>query len=193
MANGERRRICVFCGSSLGRRPEYAQAAAALGALLAERGLALVYGGAKVGLMGIVADACLAAGGEVIGVMPRLLVEKEVAHTGLSKLHVVESMHDRKALMAELSDAFIALPGGFGTLDELCEILTWAQLGLHAKPIGLLNVAGYFAGFVALLEHAVAEQLLKPVHHNLLLVDPDAGQLLTRCLEAPTVEAIAKW
>ncbi len=193
MANLNRQRICVFCGSSSGRRPEYAQAAAALGALVAERGLALVYGGAKVGLMGIVADACLAAGGEVIGVMPRLLVEKEVAHTGLSKLHVVESMHDRKALMAELSDAFIALPGGFGTLDELCEILTWAQLGLHAKPTGLLNVAAYFAGFIALLEHAVAEQLLKPVHHNLLLVDHDAGQLLTRCLEAPPVEAITKW
>ncbi|MCX6597149.1 MAG: TIGR00730 family Rossman fold protein [Acidobacteria bacterium] len=193
MANLNRRRICVFCGSSLGRRPEYAQAAAALGTLLAERGLALVYGGANVGLMGIVADACLAVGGEVIGVMPRLLVEKEVAHTGLSKLHVVESMHERKALMAELSDAFIAIPGGFGTLDELCEILTWAQLGLHHKPTGLLNVAGYFAGLIALLDHAVAEQLLKPRHRELLLADDDAGQLLTRCLDAPPVPASSKW
>ena len=191
--NVKRRRVCVFCGSSLGRRPEYAQAAATLGTLMAEQGVALVYGGAKVGLMGVVAEACLAAAGEVIGVMPRLLVEKEVAHHGLTQLHVVESMHARKALMADLSDAFIALPGGFGTLDELCEILTWAQLGLHRKPAGLLNVAGYFDGLVTLLAHAVEEQLLKPAHRDLLLVHRDPAHLLAQCLTAPPAPVSAKW
>src|SRR5262245_12742237 len=138
------RRVCVFCGSSAGNRPEYADAARHLGAALARRGLGLVYGGGHVGLMGVVADAVLRAGGEVIGVIPQALVERELAQAGLTRLEVVDTMHQRKARMADLADAFVALPGGFGTCDELFEILTWSQLGLHARPVGLLNVAGFF-------------------------------------------------
>jgi hypothetical protein len=171
-------RVLVFCGSSPGARPEYAQEADALGRLLAERGLGLVYGGARVGLMGAVADGALAAGGEVVGVIPRQLVEHEIAHTGLSELHEVTTMHERKALMAELSDAVVALPGGTGTLDELFELFTWSQLGLHRMPIGLLDVAGYWQPLLALLDHLVAERFLRAEHRQTLLVDRDAGALL---------------
>jgi len=171
-------RVLVFCGSSSGARPEYATAADALGRLLAERDLGLVYGGARVGLMGAVADGALAAGGEVVGVIPRQLVEHEIAHTGLSELHEVTTMHERKALMAELSDAVIALPGGTGTLDELFELFTWSQLGLVEMPIGLLDVAGYWQPLLALLDHMVAERLLRAEHRDTLLVSADAPALL---------------
>jgi hypothetical protein len=171
-------RVLVFCGSSPGARPEYAQEADALGRLLAERGLGLVYGGARVGLMGAVADGALTAGGEVVGVIPRQLVEHEIAHTGLSELHEVTTMHERKALMAELSDAVVALPGGTGTLDELFELFTWSQLGLHRMPIGLLDVACYWQPLLALLDHMVAERFLRAEHRQTLLVDRDAGALL---------------
>ena len=152
-------RICVFCGASAGQDPVYAEAAGALGRELAARSIEVVTGGGKVGLMGVVADAALEAGGRVIGIIPRFLVEREAAHRGLSELHVVETLHERKALMHELSDAFIALPGGFGTLDELTESVTWAQLGLHAKPIGLVNVAGYFDDLLAFVTAAAGEGL----------------------------------
>jgi hypothetical protein len=149
-----------------------------MGETLARRGLGLVYGGGNVGLMGVVADAALAAGGEVIGVIPDFLAAKEVAHAGLSKLHVVNSMHDRKALMAELSDAFIAMPGGYGTIEEFCEILTWSQLGLHQKPHGLLNVEGYYEPLLRLFDHAATEQFLKPVHRSLVLEASNPESLL---------------
>jgi uncharacterized protein (TIGR00730 family) len=172
------KRVLVFCGSSPGIRPEYAAAAAALGRLLAARELELVYGGASVGLMGALADSALAAGGTVIGVIPTRLVELEVAHAGLSKLHIVETMHERKALMAELSDAVIALPGGTGTLDELFELFTWKQLGLHRKPIGLLDVADYWRPLLEFLEHAVNERFLREALFETLLVERDASSLL---------------
>lgn len=174
------KRVLVFCGSSPGRLPEYAERAGELGSLLAQRGLATVYGGASVGLMGAVADAALAAGGEVIGVIPRRLVEREIAHAGLSELRVVDTMHERKALMAELSDAVIALPGGTGTLDELFELFTWSQLGLHRKPIGLLDVADYWRALLAFLEHAVGERFLMAEHLETLLVERDAAALVDR-------------
>jgi uncharacterized protein (TIGR00730 family) len=174
------KRVLVFCGSSPGRLPEYAERAGELGSLLAQRGLAAVYGGASVGLMGAVADAALAAGGEVIGVIPKRLVEREIAHAGLSELHVVDTMHERKALMAELSDGVIALPGGTGTLDELFELFTWSQLGLHRKPIGLLDVAGYWQPLLAFLEHAVNERFLRAEHLDTLLVERAAATLLDR-------------
>jgi hypothetical protein len=174
------KRILVFCGSSPGRRPEYAEAAAELGRLLAGRGIGLVYGGASVGLMGAVADGALGAGGEVIGVIPRRLVESEIAHAGLSDLRVVETMHERKAMMAELSDAVIALPGGTGTLDELFEMFTWSQLGLHRKPIGLLDVARYWERLLAFLDHMVEERFIYAEHRDTLLVERDAAALLER-------------
>jgi uncharacterized protein (TIGR00730 family) len=170
----------VFCGSSSGNRASYAAAAGELGKLLAGRNIGLVYGGGSVGLMGILADATLAAGGKVIGVIPQSLADREVAHRGLSELRVVESMHERKAVMADLADAFIAMPGGFGTLDEFFEILTWAQLGIHAKPCGLLNVESYFNALLAFLDHSVDERLLKPTHRKLILVDTDPRELLAR-------------
>lgn len=170
--------VCVFCGSSMGQRPAYQRAAQAMGETLARRGLGLVYGGGNVGLMGTVADAALAAGGQVIGVIPKFLVAKEIAHTGLSKLHVMESMHDRKALMAELSDGFIALPGGYGTLEEFCEVLTWGQLGLHQKPNGLLNVEGYYDPLLKLFDDAVIEAFLKPELRQLILESSEPDQLL---------------
>ncbi len=170
--------VCVFCGSSMGLRPAYKLAAQAMGETLAGRGIGLVYGGGNVGLMGVVADATLAAGGEVIGVIPEFLVAKEIAHTGLTKLHVVSSMHERKALMAGLSDAFVALPGGYGTLEEFCEILTWSQLGLHHKPQGLLNIEGYYQPLLRLFDQAVTEQFLKPELRSLVLEAPDPEQLL---------------
>lgn len=160
--------VCVFCGSSSGRQPVYAEVARALGAALAGAGWTLVYGGGRVGLMGAVADAALAAGGDVIGVIPETLARREVAHTGLTQLHRVDGMHARKALMAQISDAFIALPGGFGTLDELCEILTWAQLGLHAKPTLLLDVQDYFAPLMQFFERAVDEGFIRPDRRDLL-------------------------
>ena len=182
----------MFCGSSPGARPEYAAAADELGRLIAQRGLGLVYGGAKVGLMGAVADGALAAGGEVIGVIPRQLVEHEIAHTGLTDLREVTSMHERKALMADLSDAVIAFPGGTGTLDELFELFTWSQLGLHRKPIGLLDVAGYWQPLLAMLDHMVAERFLRAEHRDTLLVCTDAADLLDQ-LAAYRHEAADKW
>lgn len=177
-------RVCVFCGSRSGERPIYADTAAALGNLLARRGFGLVYGGGNIGLMGIVADAALAAGGEVIGVIPQHLQQCEVAHAGLTQLHVVDSMHTRKALMADIADVFVAAPGGFGTLDELCEILTWAQLGLHGKPCGLLNVAGYFDPLLAMFDQATREGFLSTQHRQLIVSAHDAQHLIDRLVTA---------
>ena len=186
------RRICVFCGSSSGARPCYLAAAASLARQLVARGIAIVYGGGNVGLMGALADAALDAGGEVIGVMPRSLVEKDVAHRRLSDLRVVGSMHQRKALMAELSDAFIALPGGYGTFEEFCEALTWTQLGLQRKPCGILNVEGYYDPLLALFDRAVAEGFLRPVHRGMAISDSDPQSLIARLLgfEPPVAD---KW
>ena len=181
-------RVCVFCASSPGADPAFAAAAERLGRELAAQGLGLVYGGASVGLMGRLADATLAAGGEVIGVIPKAMVDLEVAHHGLADLRIVDSMHARKALMAELANAFIALPGGLGTLDELFEILTWAQLGLHSKPIGLLEVGGYFTPLLAFLDGAVDARFLAPGHRAMLLVANDPTALLAafRAYQPPT-------
>jgi uncharacterized protein (TIGR00730 family) len=187
------RRLCVFTGSRPGNRPEYAEAARELGTAIARRGMGLVYGGANVGVMREIADAALAAGGEVIGVIPRALVEREVAHRGLTELRVVETMHVRKATMEELSDGFIALPGGFGTLDELFEILTWAQLGLHAKPIGLLNVAGFFDPLLTWIEHCVSEGFLPPEHREMLLVSGNSEELLEMLLRRKPPAQTPKW
>jgi len=185
-------RLCVFTGSSPGARPDYAAAAESLGRELATQGIGLVYGGASVGLMGAVADATLAAGGEAVGVIPEALVAREVAHTGLTELRVVASMHERKALMAELSDGFVALPGGLGTLEELFEVLTWTQLGLHRKPSGVLNVAGYYDALIAFLEHAVRERLLREEHRAALLVDDRTTLLLDR-LATALPPPVPKW
>ena len=171
-------RVCVFCGSSSGAAPEYAEAARGLGRALARRGLGLVYGGANVGLMAELADATLDAGGPVVGVIPQALVEAEVAHTRLVDLQVVGSMHERKARMVELADAFIALPGGMGTLEELFEVLTWAQLGFHHKPCGLLDVRSYYRPLLDFLDHAVRERFLKPKHRARLLVAQTPDDLL---------------
>ena len=173
-------RLCVFCGSNHGVRPEYADAARELGAILAEDNIALVYGGGRVGLMGVIAGAVLDNGGDVIGVIPQALDTKELAHDGLTEMHVVDTMHERKALMADLADGFITLPGGLGTFDESFEIITWAQLGIHAKPCGVLNVGGYFDKLIGLLDHAVAEQFIKPQHRDLTLVECDPRRLLER-------------
>ncbi len=172
------KRVCVFCGSAAGVRPEYAALARRAGEALVARGLGLVYGGAAVGLMGIVADTVLAGGGEVIGVIPERLSGREIAHAGLSKLHVVGSMHERKALMAELSDAFLTLPGGLGSMDELFEIATWAYLGIHAKPIGLVNAGGYYDPLLAFLEHAANEGFIRESHRRLIRVGASAEELL---------------
>ena len=174
------RRICVFTGSRTGAGDRYASAARSLGALLAARGLTAVYGGAEIGMMGVLADAVLARGGKVIGVIPVHLTEREIAHSGLTELRLVDSMHERKMVMSGLSDGFIALPGGFGTLDELFESLTWAQIGLHQKPCGLLNVAGYFDGLLAFLDRAVEQEFLVPEYRRMLLVDTDPSALLDR-------------
>jgi uncharacterized protein (TIGR00730 family) len=174
------RRVCVFCGASTGRSPVYAEAARAFGVTAAERGLGIVYGGGRVGLMGAVADAALAAGGEVIGVIPQQLVERELAHAGLPELHVVASLHERKALMAELCDAFAALPGGFGTLDELMEQLTWSQLGLHAKPVGLLDVDEFWRPLIALARHATEAGFVRESDLGAIAVAGDAESLLDR-------------
>ena len=174
----ELRRLCVFCGSSAGTLPEYAAAAQALGELLGRRGVEVVYGGGRVGLMGRLADACLKADGRVIGVIPEALATKELAHAGCHELHVVGSMHERKALMADLADGFVALPGGLGTLDELFEILTWGQLGLHHKPIGLLDVDGYFAPLLTFLDAAVAARFVADEHRRMLLMAESPAALL---------------
>jgi uncharacterized protein (TIGR00730 family) len=177
-------RLCVFSGSSPGARPDYERAAEELGRALAARGIGLVYGGASVGLMGIVADAMLDAGGDAVGVIPRALVDREIAHPGLSDLRIVGSMHERKALMAELADGFVALPGGMGTLEELFEVYTWTQLGLHSKPLGLLDVRSYYAKLVAFLDHAVEERFLTVEHREMLVVEERADALL---------EAFRRW
>lgn len=184
------RSVCVFCGSSPGVRPAYLAMAERLGTLLAREGLELVYGGAKVGLMGKVADAALAAGGRVFGVLPSGLADRERAHDGLTELHIVGSMHERKALMSARAEGFIALPGGFGTLEELFEMTTWAQLGLHPKPCAILDVEGFYRGLVAFLDHATEEGLLQPVYRSMLLVDDDPARLLARMREyrAPAVK-----
>ena len=174
------RRICVFCGASPGRAPGYLQLAASVGTGLAKAGTGVVYGGGRVGMMGAVADAALAAGGEVIGVIPRPLVDRELAHRRLTHLHIVETLHERKALMAEHADGFIALPGGLGTLEELAEVASWAQLGLHDKPIGLLGPDGYWDALLAWLDHAVAEGFITPGHRRLVTADPDLETLLAR-------------
>jgi uncharacterized protein (TIGR00730 family) len=186
------RRVCVFCGSSTGSNPVYLEAARAMGRTLAGRGIGLVYGGGSTGLMGVVADAALEAGGEVVGVIPRALQLRELAHGGLTTLHVVGSMHERKARMAELSDGFVALPGGMGTLEEVSEMLTWAQLGLHAKPVGLLDVAGYYAPLTSFFDRAAAEGFIRREHRGLVLVGTDPGTLLDR-FAAWAPPAIDRW
>jgi uncharacterized protein (TIGR00730 family) len=175
-------RLCVFCGSRSGNDPRYREITRFLGAALAQRDIGLVFGAGHIGLMGILADAVLDAGGEAIGVIPKGLVEQELAHGRLTQLHVVGTMHERKALMAELADGFIALPGGFGTLDETFEILTWAQLKLHAKPIGLLNVAGFFDPLLTWIDRAVAEDFIQPRCRDLLIVCEDVETLLDHVL-----------
>lgn len=172
--------LCVFCGSNSGASPDYARAAARVGTLLAERGITLVYGGGRVGLMGVLADAALAAGGKAIGVIPRALEAREVAHTGLSELRVVGSMHERKALMSELADGFIALPGGIGTMEEWFEVWTWGQLGIHPKPLGMLNVAGYYDHLLAFFDRMVTDGFLPPAHRSMAIVGEDPETLLHR-------------
>jgi uncharacterized protein (TIGR00730 family) len=184
--------LCVFCGSNPGRRPVYLDAVRELATVLAEEGIRVVYGGAHVGTMGALADAALAAGGQVVGVIPEHQVGEEVAHRGLTELHVVGSMHERKALMAELSDGFVALPGGLGTLEEFAEIVTWAQLGLHRKPTGLLNTAGYYDGLLQFLDHAVHERFLREQDRGLVLADTGVRPLLDR-LRAWTPPQEQRW
>lgn len=181
------KRICVYCGSSIGKRPEYATAAKALGKALVDRNIGLVYGGASVGIMGLIANTVLELGGEVIGIIPQAIADKEIAHTGLTELKVVANMHERKAMMADYSDGFIALPGGMGTLEELFEVLTWAQLGFHQKPCGVLNVAGYYDHLIAFLEHAVDQEYLKSQHFGMLQTanEPDALLELLSHYQAP--------
>jgi uncharacterized protein (TIGR00730 family) len=193
-ANVARRieKLCVFCGSSTGSHPAYFEAANQLGRELANAGVTLVFGGGRVGLMGIIADSALAAGGQVVGVIPRSLVEKEIAHASLTKLHVVESMHERKALMADLADAFVLLPGGFGSWEEFCEIVTWLQLGIHRKPCAILNVAGYYDGLLSLADHALAEGFLRPAHHEMVIVESNPEALLSRLANAE-IPSEVKW
>ena len=187
------RRICVFCGASPGARPAYAQATTDLARLLAGDGIGVVYGGGGVGLMGVLADAVLAEGGEIIGVIPRALVDREIAHRDVTDMRVVGSMHERKALMAELADAFIALPGGLGTLEELFEVYTWAQLGLHRKPCALLNVEGYYDGIAGFLDDAVEERFLREEHRDMLMVERDPRALIERLREFEPDAVLPKW
>jgi len=189
--------ICVFCGSNIGRDPRYRAEAESLGRLLAARGIELVYGGGNVGLMGAIADACLAAGGTVIGVIPEALVGKEVAgrvvdHQALTRMEVVDSMHTRKARMAELSDGFVALPGGFGTFEEFCEVLTWGQLGFHVKPMGLLNVSGFFDPLLTMFDHAVDQGFLRAENRAMALAETDIERLLD-AMAAYHPEPVSKW
>jgi uncharacterized protein (TIGR00730 family) len=184
--------LCVFCGSNSGADFAYAESARRLGRLLADRGITVVYGGGRVGLMGALADAALEAGGRVIGVIPEALRRREVAHQSLTELHVVHTMHERKQLMADLSDGFVAMPGGFGTFEEFCEVLTWSQLGMHAKPCGLLNVKGYYSGLLELFDHAVAEQLLHPRNRAMVIAEPEPKALL-EAMEQYRAPAVEKW
>jgi uncharacterized protein (TIGR00730 family) len=186
------RSLCIFCGSNSGNDPAYANAARDFGALLAKSNIALVYGGGHVGLMGIVADAVLAGGGNAIGVIPRMLWDREVGHRNLTELHVVETMHDRKAMMASLSDAFVALPGGLGTLEEIFEVWTWAQLGIHGKPLGFLDALGFYAPLLSFLDGAVGAGFVRAQHRSMAIVDVDPASLLRRLsdYDPPTVE---KW
>jgi hypothetical protein len=188
----EIRRLAVFCGSNPGARPDYVQAARSFGKLLASRGVGIVYGGSNVGLMQALADAMLDELGDIIGVIPRMLVEREVANKALTDLRIVDSMHDRKALMAELADGFVALPGGVGTLEEFFEIWTWAQLGMHDKPCGLLNVAGYFDPLLEFLDRAVAEKFVREVHRKMVIVESDPATLLSR-FESYEPPRVVKW
>jgi uncharacterized protein (TIGR00730 family) len=187
------RRVCVFCGSSPGARAAYAEATAELARLLVADGIGVVYGGGQVGLMGVLGDTVMAAGGDAIGVMPQALVDREIAHPGLSDLRVVGSMHERKALMADLSDAFVALPGGVGTLEELFEVYTWSQLGLHRKPCALLDVDDYYTGIVDFLEHAVRERFVREDHRAMLMVDRDPRRLIDRLREFEPETVQPKW
>jgi uncharacterized protein (TIGR00730 family) len=184
--------VCVFCASSTGAQPIYAESARRFGEALAARGIALVFGGGCVGLMGVIADAAIGAGGRAIGVIPRALVEREIAHRGLTTLHVVETMHERKQRMADLADAFVMLPGGFGTWDEFCEVVTWAQLGIHRKPLGVLNVGGYYEPMLAMADRAVAEGFVSAIQRDRLVVDDDEARLLDRLTLAP-VPTEVKW
>lgn len=186
------KRICVFCGSQAGADPAYVEAARATGRLLAQRGITLVFGGGHVGLMGAVAEAALAAGGEAIGVIPEGLVRRELAYQGLTELIVTRTMHERKQRMADLSDGFMALPGGFGTFEEFCEIVTWAQLGVHEKPCGLLNVKGYYEPLVAMFDHALREGFLRPVYRGLVLVSGEPDGLLA-AMAAWQPPKLTKW
>ena len=184
--------VCVFCGSNGGADPAYLAAAEAVGAGLAQRGIRIVYGGGRVGLMGALADSARAAGGEVVGVMPQALVDREIGHTGIDDLRVVETMHERKALMVELADAFVALPGGIGTLEELFEVYTWAQLGIHAKPLALLDVAGYYEPLAAFLDHAVAQRFLRPETRGMLAI-ADSIEGVLETFERWRPPAMHKW
>lgn len=186
------RRICVFSGSNSGRRSAYREAAVSLGRLLVRERIGLVYGGASVGLMGAMADAAMAAGGEVIGVMPQSLVKREVAHTGLADLRVVGSMHERKALMAELSDAFVALPGGIGTLEEIFEVWTWGQLGSHGKPCAFLNIEGFYDRLLGFLDHVVEEVFLKPAHRRMIVVE-ERPEILIEAIRGYSPPSVTKW
>jgi uncharacterized protein (TIGR00730 family) len=186
------RRLCVFCGSSTGFRPAYRAAAEKLGDILAARSIEVVYGGGNIGLMGILADTTLAHGGRVTGVIPEALMAREVGHLGLSNLHIVGSMHERKALMSDLADGFVALPGGFGTMEEFCEVVTWSQLGIQSKPCGLLNVANYFAPLLELFDHAVREGFLREENRRLVLDDHDPVRLLAK-MEAFSPQPVPKW
>jgi uncharacterized protein (TIGR00730 family) len=186
------KRICVFCGSSAGHSQIYRETATMVGRLLAERHIGVVYGGGQVGLMGALADGALQANGEIIGVIPKALFEKEIAHAGLKQLCVVDSMHERKALMAELSDAFIALPGGFGTLEEFFEVVTWSQLGIHRKPCGLVNVGGFFDSLLSLCDHAVGQGFIRPVDRSLIIAEADPSALIDRVLSVE-VPVSTKW
>jgi uncharacterized protein (TIGR00730 family) len=187
------KRICVFCGSAQGARAAYALAARRLGELLAERKIGMVFGGGGIGLMGVVADAVMAHGGEVIGVIPDSLMRREIGHGSVTKLHVVDTMHQRKGLMADLSDAFIALPGGYGTLEEFAEVVTWSQLGIQTKPCGLLNVEGYWDGLLEFLDHAVKEQFVFPENRELVLVAETPEQMLDKIMAWQPPLHIEKW
>ena len=184
--------VCVFCGSTFGARDAFKEAARQIGRLLAQRAMTLVYGGGDVGLMGVVADAAMEHGGIVIGVIPKSLVDKELAHHGITKLYVVDSMHERKAKMAELSDAFIALPGGFGTFEEFCEIVTWSQLGFHQKPCGILNVKGYFEPLLSLFDRGVTEQFIRPEHREIVISAESPDELLEQLTRYSPAKSIEK-
>jgi len=185
--------ICVFCGSSVGARPGYAAAAKKLGELMARRGIGLVFGGGGIGLMGTIADAVLAGSGEVTGVIPDGLMRREIGHRGVTKLHVVDTMHQRKALMADLSDAFIALPGGYGTLEEFAEIVTWSQLGIQIKPCALLNIEGYWDGLLAFLDHAVEENFVRPENREMIVVGTTPEEVLLKIESWRPPEHLEKW